>query len=73
MANVASHIQHVKPLAQTIMIGYSMLTLVASNVATAIVSAGLAWYIRGRGLTGVQIDLNNIKNDITTLKAKLNA
>jgi hypothetical protein len=77
MADAVQHIQHVKHIAPyvapTIMLGYSMLTLVISNLSTAIVAGGLAWYIRGRGLAGVKIDLDNIKMDIANLKGKLSA
>lgn len=48
-----------------------MLTVILSNVVTATVFGVGAWYWRGRGTAGVQIDINNIKQDIETLKAKL--
>jgi hypothetical protein len=47
-----------------------METLIFSAVSAG-VAGGLAWYIRGRGLTGVSIDISNIKNDIENLKAKV--
>lgn len=31
------------------------------------------WYIKGRGMTGVKIDMDNVKNDISILKAKVDA
>jgi len=65
----AKHVVHVAP--QIIKQGYSMLTLILSNVVTAIVFGVGAWYVRGRGLNGVQIDLNNIKADVEKIKAQL--
>jgi hypothetical protein len=50
-----------------------MLYAVISSVVSFCVGAGLAWYIRGRGMVGVQIDLNNIKNEIEKLKAGVSA
>ena len=32
---------------------------------------GLGWYIKGRGMAGVQIDINNIKTDVLNLKNKI--
>jgi hypothetical protein len=71
-APVVKHaVKHVVHAAPVIKQGISMLTLLISNVSTAIVVGGLAWYIRGRGFAGVQIDINNIKTDIENLKAKI--
>ena len=64
----ASHVAHCAPhIAQ----GISMLTLVISNITTAVVAAGLAWYIRGRGMTGVKIDIANAQNEIEKLKSQI--
>lgn len=35
------------------------------------IGLGLGWYLRGRGLAGVEIDLANIKNDIIAVKNHL--
>lgn len=64
----AQHFPHTKPV---ITQGYTFMELLISNAVTAAFAGGLAWYIRGRGLTGVQIDISNIKNDIEALKAKV--
>ena len=48
-----------------------MLTLAISNLTTAVVAAGLAWYIRGRGMTGVKIDIANAQNEIEKLKSQI--
>lgn len=65
----AVHAAHVIKPIQTIITGVPMLTLLISNTLTALVAAGLAWYIRGRGMAGVKIDLANAKNEIEKLKA----
>lgn len=68
-----SNLPHVAPHIQTIQTGFSMLTMLISNAVTAGVMFGLGWYIRGRGMAGVKIDLDNIKMDIANLKSKLSA
>lgn len=69
VAHVAKHIApYCKPF---IMQGYSIMEMLISSLVSAAVAGGLAWYIRGRGMTGVAIDISNIKNDIENLKAKV--
>ena len=48
-----------------------MLTLAISNLTTAVIAGGLAWYIRGRGMTGVKIDIDNMKKEVQALKDKI--
>lgn len=70
MANlpqVAHATQHI----HTIQTGVSTLTAFISSLVSAAVAGGLGWYIRGRGMTGVQIDLKNIKTDIENLKNRV--
>lgn len=38
------------------------------TLALMIFSGGLGWYMRGRGLAGVEIDLANTKNEIVKVK-----
>lgn len=45
------------------------MSAIISSLVSAGVGFGLGWYIKGRGLTGVQNDLNNIKTDVENLKA----
>lgn len=33
----------------------------------------IGWYVKGRGMTGVKIDLLNAKMDVANLKGKLDA
>ena len=78
--DVVAHAPHIKHAAKKVIMaapeikqGISMLTLLASNGLTMLVSAGLAWYIRGRGMTGVKIDMDNAKNEINKLKDQVSA
>lgn len=51
--------------------GVSTLTeLIIGSIAVAIAFA-LGWYIKGRGMAGVQIDVANIKTDVLNLKNKI--
>lgn len=68
-----THVAHVKPIVHSVIQGYSMLTILISNTVSAAVAGGLAWYVRGRGMTGVQIDINNIKAELSSLGAKVEA
>lgn len=58
-------------LPQTILIGVPYLHAVYASLISFVVGGGLAWYVRGRGLAGVQIDLNNVKTDVENIKTKL--
>jgi len=53
--------------------GIPMITTVISSAVSAAVGAGLAWYIRGRGMTGVKIDMDNAKHEIEKLKSQVSA
>lgn len=70
VAHIAPHVAHVKPIIHAVAAtkGFSMLTLLISNVSSAALAGGLSWYIRGRGMTGVGIDIQNMKNEIEKLK-----
>lgn len=71
--HVAHVVAHVKPVIQTIHTGVPMLYTFISSVVSLSVGFGLGWYIKGRGMAGVKIDLANVKNDIVNLQAKLSA
>jgi len=69
---VAHHAKHVvHHVAPVIKQGYSMLSLLLSSVASLAAGFGLGWYIKGRGMTGVKIDLNNVKSDVEKIKAQV--
>ncbi len=60
-----------QPIIQYIPTGVPYMTAIISGVVALFVGAGLGWYVRGRGMTGVQIDLNNIKTDVENIKTKI--
>ncbi len=62
---------HSVPHIQYIMTGVSYMTAIISSLITAGIGFGLGWYVKGRGMTGVKNDLNNVKNDVEALKAKV--
>ena len=75
--HVAHHVHHL-PMAVAavaavppITTGVSMLTTLISSAVSGGVMFGLGWYIKGRGMTGVKNDINNIKTDVENLKAKV--
>jgi hypothetical protein len=53
------------------LIGVSYMTAIIAAGVALLVGAGLGWYVKGRGMAGVQIDLNNVKTDVENLKAKV--
>lgn len=65
-----SHVAHCAPLIPT---GISYMTAIISSLISLAAGFGLGWYVKGRGMTGVQNDLNNVKVDISNLKAKFDA
>lgn len=62
---------HIAHACTTTMIGVPMITTMISSAVSALVGAGLGWYIKGRGMAGVQIDLANVKADVENLKSKV--
>lgn len=73
--HVAHHVAHAAPVAapiiKTVLVGVTYMTaFIASGISLA-AGFGLGWYIKGRGMAGVQIDINNIKTDIVNLKNKI--
>jgi len=71
-SQLAVHLSQAKSVpVQHISEGVSMLTLAISNLTTAVIAGGLAWYIRGRGMTGVKIDIDNMKKEVQALKDKI--
>jgi hypothetical protein len=70
---VTQTVHAVAPQIKYVLTGVSYMTAVIASAVSAAVAAGLAWYVRGRGMAGVQIDLNNAKNEVANLQAKLSA
>jgi len=73
--SVAPHVAHVthvaKPVIHTMLIGVTYMTALYYSMASLAAGFGLGWYIKGRGMSGVQVDISNIKNDILDLKNKI--
>ena len=61
----------VQPVVQTIQTGVSYMDSFLIALSTFLVGCGMGWYVKGRGLTGVQIDLDNVKTDVSNLKNKV--
>lgn len=68
-----AHVAHVKPIIHTMLIGVTYMTAIIASSISLAAGFGLGWYVKGRGLTGVQNDINNVKLDIAALKAKIGA
>lgn len=68
---VVHHVAAGKPAALAAAQGFSMLTLVISNLVSAAIAGGGAWYVRGRGFAGVKTDVATIKADVSNLKEKI--
>lgn len=67
-AHVAQCAAQAKPLFN---LGYSFMTLFITSLISSGAGFGMGWYIKGRGMTGVKIDLQNVKTDVENLKAKI--
>lgn len=52
-------------------LGVPTLTSIITGIVSLAIGFGLGWYVKGRGMTGVQIDVANIKTDILNLKNKI--
>lgn len=68
-----STIPHVAHACTTLSTGVPMITTMISSAVSMLIGGGLGWYAKGRGMTGVQNDLTNVKTDIENLKAKFSA
>lgn len=70
-APVVKHIAHAAPMIKTVLVGVTYMTAAIASAVSFAVGAGLAWYIRGRGMFGVKVDITNIKNDILGIKSQI--
>lgn len=68
MSTIAHAAQVAKPILN---VGVSYMTAFISSLVSFAIGGGIAWYVRGRGMAGVQIDLNNVKNEVEALKNKI--
>ena len=69
--HVAKHVTNIAHAVPVIKQGFSMLTLFISNLITAVIFGGGAWYARGRGWFGVKVDLTNAKNAVSNEVSKI--
>ena len=53
------------------LIGVSYMDATLISLLTLAIGFGLGWYIKGRGITGVENDLDNVKKDIFAIKQRL--
>lgn len=51
--------------------GFSFTSILISNFVAAVIAGAIAWYVKGRGMSGVKIDLDNVKTDVENLKTKI--
>lgn len=74
---VVHHVAHIPHIVPHITHGVSYMISIISSLVSAGIGFGLGWYIKGRGMTGVKIDMSNasnvVKADITKLEAKISA
>jgi hypothetical protein len=67
------HVVHALPHIKYVVTGVSYMTAMISAAVSLAIGFGLGWYVKGRGVTGVQNDLNNAKTVVAADVAKLNA
>jgi len=66
----AVHIAHATPHIKQ---GFSMLTLLGTNLATGIIMAIVGWYVRGRGWFGVKTDVSNVVSAVEKIPQEVSA
>lgn len=69
--HAAPMVHHVAPVIKTVLVGVTYMTAMIASGVSLLAGFGLGGYIKGRGMAGVQIDINNIKTDIINLKNKI--
>ena len=52
---------HFPPVTHIVHTGIPMLYSIIAVVVSLAAGFGIGWYVKGRGLTGVAIDANNVK------------
>lgn len=71
IARIPQHIAAAKQAVPSILSGVSYMTALISVAVASVVGGGLGWWLGKRGVTGVQADLNTVKADVASLKAKI--
>jgi len=62
---------HYVPKVVNHLVGVTYLNASLAVVIGAAIAGGLAWYIRGRGLTGVKTDIQNAETTVKTAVASV--
>lgn len=73
MANLPTLAQRCAELHPYVAPGITYTTGFIWSGITLLIGIISGWYVKGRGMTGVKIDLINAKMDVLNLKEKLNA
>lgn len=73
MANLPTLAQKCAELNPYVAPGITYMTGFIWSGVTLVIGFITGWYTKGRGMTGVQIDLNNVKTDLANLKGKVDA
>ena len=61
------------PVVHTVMTGMTFTHAAIAVAVSFVVGAGIAWYIRGRGMSGVKIDATNVETEAKAIEAKVTA
>lgn len=73
MANLPSLAQRCAELHPIVAPGITYTTGFIMSGVSLVVGFITGWYVKGRGMTGVKLDLLNAKMDVINLKDKLDA
>lgn len=73
MANLPTLAQRCAELHPYVAPGITYTTGLIWSGVSLVIGAVSGWYVKGRGMTGVKIDLINAKLDVANLKDKLDA